>query len=70
MAPNEIPEGWVQCAIILGHKGSSNGLRHYVDGAPIHAGSGIQVKSGTGWIEGRHEWCFDVKSQIQIHNNA
>ena len=68
MTPNEIPTGWVQGPIILGHEGS-NGLRHYVAGEPVHAGGGIQVKFGTGWIDGRYEWSFDVKSQIQIHCN-
>ena len=68
MAPNEIPEGWVQGSIILGHEGS-NGLRHYVDGVPVHAGSGIQVKFGNGWIAGRYEWSFNSKSLIQIYCN-
>lgn len=68
MAPNKIPEGWVQGEIILGHEGSS-GLRHFVDGVPIHAGSSIQIKWGNGWIPGRYEWSFDNKSKIQIHCN-
>lgn len=68
MAPNEIPEGWVQGQIILGHEGYS-GLRHFVNGIPVHAGSGIQVKFGNGWIPGRYEWSFEGKSPIQIHCN-
>jgi len=68
MAPNPIPEGWVQGPIILGHEGTS-GLCHFVDGVPVHAGSGIQVKWGNGWIPGRYEWSFDGKSKIQVHCN-
>ncbi|EGW37071.1 hypothetical protein [Desulfosporosinus sp. OT] len=67
MAPNKIPEGWVQGAIIL-HEESS-GLRHYVNGVPVHAGSALQVKFGNGWISGRYEWSFDGKSKIQVHCN-
>jgi hypothetical protein len=68
MAPIKIPEGWVQGAIILGHE-ESNGLRHFVDGVPVHAGSAMQVKFGNGWISGRYEWSFDGKSKIQVHCN-
>jgi len=68
MAPNAIPEGWVQGSIILGHEGS-NGLRHYVNSVPVHAGSAMQVKFGNGWISGRYEWSFDGKSKIQVHCN-
>ncbi|MDR3543250.1 MAG: hypothetical protein P4L69_20160 [Desulfosporosinus sp.] len=68
MTPNAIPEGWVQGSIILGHE-RSNGLRHYVDGVPVHAGSAMHVKFGNGWINGRYEWSFDGKSKIQIHCN-
>ncbi len=68
MAPNEIPEGWVQGEIILCNEGV-NGLRHYVNGVPVHAGSAIQVKFGNGWISGRYEWRFAGKSKIQVHCN-
>ena len=68
MAPNEIPEGWAQGAIILQNEGT-NGLRHYVNGVPVHAGSAIQVKFGNGWISGRYEWRFDGISKIQVHCN-
>ena len=68
MAPHEIPEGWVQGSIILGHEGLK-GLRHYVEGVPVHAGSAMHVKFGNGWIIGRYEWSFDGKSKIQVHCN-
>lgn len=68
MAPNKIPEGWVQGPIILGHEGAG-GLRHFVDGVPVHAGSGIHVKWGNGWIPGRYEYSFDGKSKISVHCN-
>lgn len=68
MAPNPIPEGWVEGQIILGHEGLSD-LCHFVDGVPVHVGSGIQVKWGNGWIPGRYEWSFDPKSKIQVHCN-
>jgi hypothetical protein len=68
MAPIKIPEGWVEGAIILGHEGA-NGLRHFVEGVPVHAGSAMQVKFGNGWISGRYEWSFDGKSKIQVHCN-
>jgi len=67
MAPIKIPEGWVQGAIVQGRE--SSGLRHYVNGVPVHAGSAMQVKFGNGWIRGRYEWSFDGKSKIQIHCN-
>lgn len=67
MAPEKIPEGWVQGEIILGHEGSSSGLRHFVNSSQVYAGSAIQVKFGTGWIEGRYEWSFDEKSKIRVH---
>ena len=68
MAPIKTPEGWVQGSITLSHEGL-NGLRHYVKGVPVHAGSAMQVKFGNGWISGRYEWIFDGKSKIQIHCN-
>lgn len=67
MAPEEIPEGWVEGRIILGHEGPGN-YRHFVDGEAVHAGAAIQVKFGDGWIAGRYEWRFDGKSPIQIHS--
>ena len=66
MAPQDIPEGWVEGHIVL--ENTENGYRHYVRGVPIHAGSAIHVKLGDGWIAGRYEWSFDSKSSIRIHS--
>lgn len=68
MAPAEIPDGWIEGPIILGHEGAGSGYRHFVNGVPVHAGAGIQVKFDKGWIDGRYEWSFrDKKDLIQIH---
>lgn len=68
MAPAELPEGYIEGPIILGHSGSASGYRHFVNGHPVHAGAGIQVKFGKGWIDGRYEWSFsDKKDPIQVH---
>ncbi|WP_414854243.1 hypothetical protein [Brevibacillus sp. IT-7CA2] len=67
MAPLQIPEGWIEGPIILGHEGSGNGLRHFVQGQKLNAGRSIQVKFGGGWIVGRYEWSFEQGNPIQIH---
>ncbi|APZ95864.1 hypothetical protein [Fuerstiella marisgermanici] len=37
----------------------SSGLRHYLDGQPVHAGSLIEVfTESTGWTPARYEWSF------------
>lgn len=68
MAPLKLPDGWIEGNIVLGHEGSNSGLRHFVNGIPLHAGSAIQVKFGSGWIKGRYEWNFSQEGPIQIHS--
>lgn len=67
MAPEKKPDGWIEGNLVLGHEGSSNGLRHFVCGVPVHAGRGMQVRFGDGWIDGRYEWSFEKDSLARIH---
>ncbi|MGG1942799.1 hypothetical protein ABFY57_24290 [Paenibacillus polymyxa] len=46
MTPQPKKDGMIEDLITLGHKGSSNGLRHFVAGKPIQAGSYMEVKFG------------------------
>lgn len=69
MAPQPKKEDMVEGKIILGHEGSSSGLRHFVQDIPIRAGSYIEVKFGDGWIPGRYEWSFMNGQPIQIHSS-
>lgn len=61
-------EGMLEGYITLGHEGSGSGLRHFVSGKPIHAGSYIEVKFGDGWIPGRYEWNHNQGEPIQIYS--
>lgn len=37
----------------------SGGLRHYLDGKPVHAGSMLELLEPDGsWLLGRYEWSF------------
>lgn len=69
MTPQPKKEGMIEGLITLGHEGSSGGLRHFVNGEPVRAGSYMEVKFGDGWIPGRYEWSFDQESPIQIHSS-
>ncbi|MGC6589103.1 hypothetical protein ACPV3A_29680 [Paenibacillus sp. Dod16] len=69
MTPQPKKEGMIEGPIMLGHEGSTNGLRHFVEGKPVHAGSYIEVKFGDGWIPGRYEWSFEQDSPIRIHSS-
>jgi hypothetical protein len=66
MTPQPKKEGMIEGPIVLGHEGGANGLRHFVAGEPIHAGSYMEVKFGDGWIPGRYEWNFEQGNPIQI----
>lgn len=68
MTPEPKKKGMIEGSIILGHEGSS-GLRHFVSGKPINAGSYIEVKFGDGWIPGRYEWSFEKDSPIRVHSS-
>lgn len=35
-----------------------SGLRHYLDGEPVHAGDSLELLTGDGWRRGRYEWGF------------
>lgn len=35
------------------------GLRHYLDGQPVHAGQSLEVLMSRGWVACRYEWSFD-----------
>ncbi|WP_244944322.1 hypothetical protein [Paenibacillus polymyxa] len=69
MTPQPKKDGMIEGPITLGHEGSGNGLRHFVAGKPIHAGSYIEIKFGDGWIPGRYEWSFEMDSPIRIHSS-
>lgn len=69
MTPEPKKPGMVEGYITLGHEGSSSGLRHFVDGIPVHAASYIEVKFGDGWIPGRYEWSFQQGEPIRIHSS-
>jgi len=62
-------EGMIEGQIIRGHEGGGNGLRHFVAGKPVSAGSYIEVKFGDGWIPGRYEWTFEQGAPITIHSS-
>ena len=66
MNPETSDEAYNVGPIILGTDG--NGLRHFVNGEPIHAGSYIEVKFGDGWIPGRYEYSFTKDSPIRIYS--
>jgi len=36
----------------------SSGLRHYLAGRPVHAGSLLRLKINGQWQAGRYEWIF------------
>ncbi|MFM9280953.1 hypothetical protein [Paenibacillus jiagnxiensis] len=69
MTPQPKKEGMIEGPITLGHEGNANGLRHFVHGVSVHAGSYIEVKFGDGWIKGRYEWGFDQDNPITIHSS-
>ncbi|KAF6659684.1 hypothetical protein ACT3XG_16955 [Paenibacillus polymyxa] len=66
MTPQPKKNGMIEDLITLGHKGSSNGLRHFVAGKPIQAGSYMEVKFGGGWIPGRYEWSFEKVARLEF----
>ena len=39
---------------------SSGGPRHYLDGVPVHAGSGMYLLTELGWMPGRYEWGYEA----------
>ncbi len=69
MAPQPKKQGMIEGPIVLGHEGGANGLRHFVAGEPVRAGSYIEVKFGDGWIAGRYEWNFNQGDPITIHSS-
>lgn len=63
---NEVKnDDYIVGPIIVGTDGG--GLRHFVNGRPINAGKGIEIRFGKGWIEGRYEWSFQKDSPIRIY---
>lgn len=58
-------DSYIEGQILVGPDGG--GLRHFVEGRPIHAGSAIDIKFGKGWISGRYEWGYTKDSPIRIH---
>ena len=35
----------------------TGGFRHYLDGEPVHAGTGLELRGLDGsWVAGRYEW--------------
>lgn len=58
-------DNYIEGPIIIGTDGG--GLRHFVGGHDIRAGSYIEVHFNKGWIPGRYEWGFDKNSPIQVH---
>lgn len=69
MTPEPKKPGMVEGYITLGHEGPTGGLRHFVEGKPMHSGSYIEVKFGDGWIPGRYEWSFQQGEPIRIHSS-
>lgn len=59
-------DSYIEGTIEVGTDGG--GLRHFIQGNPIHAGSYIEVKFGKGWIPGRYEWSYQTGEPIRIHS--
>lgn len=60
-----VDDNYIYGPIVLGTDGS--GRRHFVQDKPIHAGTGIEIKFGDGWIHGRYEYSFQAGGPISIH---
>lgn len=69
MTPEPHKKGMIEGRIKLGQDGGGYGLRHYVQGQPVYAGSYIEIKFGDGWIKGRYEWDYEKGSPISIHSS-
>lgn len=39
------------------------GLRHYLDGQPVHAGDTLEWNRAGEWLRGRYEWTFREDDQ-------
>ncbi|WP_200956143.1 hypothetical protein [Paenibacillus sp. Root52] len=70
MTPEAKKDGMIEGRIWMGHHGSNDALRHFVEGVPIHSGSYIEVKFGDGWIKGRYEWSFEQSSPISSRSES
>ncbi|WP_192913073.1 hypothetical protein [Bacillus mesophilum] len=62
----KVDDSYIEGTIEVGPDGG--GLRHFINGKPIHAGSLLEIKFGTGWIPGRYEWSFKTGDPIRLHS--
>jgi hypothetical protein len=45
-----------------------DGLRHYLNGEPVHAGELLEAQLDDGaWILGRYEWSFSKDEPPHLH---
>lgn len=61
-------DSYIEGTIEVGPDGG--GLRHFIQGKAIHAGTLIEIKFGKGWIPGRYEWSFRTGEPIRIHSGS
>lgn len=59
---------YIEGTIEVGPDGG--GLRHFVKGTSLHAGSAIEIKFGKGWIPGRYEWSFSAGDPVSVHSGS
>lgn len=44
------------------------GRRHFLDGRPVHAGSGLELLTADGhWLRGRYEWSYATGAAPTFH---
>lgn len=66
-----LEDGWIEGRITLGPDDNAIfKLNNFVQGKAIHAGCGILVKFGDGWIDGRYEWGFRKENPIKVYSDG
>lgn len=44
-----------------------SGLRHYLHGRPVHAGTGLELRLAGAWVRVRYEWSFREGEPVLLY---